>query len=103
VIDWASRAVLSWPLWNTMDAAFCVAALEEALARQGKPEIFNTDQGSQFTGSDFTSVLIVAGWSRRFAFCAPFPSIAASAFPETFADILRLMAELRPPPITSTA
>jgi len=42
-------------------------------------------------------------WSRRFAFCAPFPSIAASAFPETFADILRLMAELRPLPITSTA
>jgi putative transposase len=61
VIDWASRAVLSWRLSNTMDASFCVAALEEALARHGKPEIFNTDQGSQFTGADFTGVLLEAG------------------------------------------
>jgi putative transposase len=61
VIDWASRAALSWRLSNTMDASFCVAALEEALARYGKPEIFNTDQGSQFTGSAFTGVLIEAG------------------------------------------
>jgi len=61
VIDWASRAVLSWRLSNTMDASFCVAALEEALAKRGKPEIFNTDQGSQFTGSAFTDVLIEAG------------------------------------------
>ena len=61
VMDWASRAVLSWRLSNTMDASFCVAALEEALARFGKPEIFNTDQGSQFTGGDFTGVLTKAG------------------------------------------
>src|SRR5271157_3690306 len=61
VIDWASRAVLSWRLSNTMDASFCVATLEEALARYGKPEIFNTDQGSQFTSADFTGVLIEAG------------------------------------------
>jgi putative transposase len=61
VIDWASRAVLSWRLSNTMDASFCVAALEEALARYGKPEIFNTDQGSQFTSAAFTAVLIEAG------------------------------------------
>ena len=61
VIDWASRAVLSWNLSNTMDASFCVAALEEALAKFGKPQIFNTDQGSQFTSADFTSVLIKAG------------------------------------------
>ena len=61
VIDWASRAVLSWRLSNTMDASFCVAALEDALAQYGKPEIFNTDQGSQFTSADFTSVLIAAG------------------------------------------
>jgi len=61
VIDWASRAVLSWRLSNTMDASFCVAALEEALARYGKPKIFNTDQGSQFTGSAFTGALIEAG------------------------------------------
>ena len=60
VLDWASRAVLSWRLSNTMDASFCVAALEEALARYGKPEIFNTDQGSQFTSADFTGVLIEA-------------------------------------------
>jgi len=59
VIDWASRAVLSWRLSNTMDASFCVAAL--ALARYGKPEIFNTDRGSQFTGSAFAGVLIEAG------------------------------------------
>jgi putative transposase len=60
VIDWASRAVLSFRLSNTLDASFCVEALEEALGR-GKPEIFNTDQGSQFTGAAFTDVLIDAG------------------------------------------
>jgi len=57
IMDWASRKVLSWRLSNTMDAGFCVAGLEEALARFGKPEIFNTDQGSQFTSFAFTSVL----------------------------------------------
>ena len=56
-MDWASRAVLSWRLSNTMDVSFCVEALEEALARFGKPEIFNSDQGSQFTSQSFTSVL----------------------------------------------
>src|SRR6201988_5100252 len=54
VIDWASRAVLAWRLSNTMDVSFCVSALEEALARFGRPEIFNTDQGSQFTSAAFT-------------------------------------------------
>jgi transposase InsO family protein len=53
-------AVLSWRLSNTTDASFCMAALEEALARYGKPEIFNTDKGSQFTSADFTGVLIEA-------------------------------------------
>jgi len=57
IMDWASRKVLAWRLSNTMDADFCVKALEEALARYGKPEIFNTDQGSQFTGFDFIDVL----------------------------------------------
>jgi len=61
VIDWASRAVLSWRLSNTMDSSFCVDALEEALARFGRPEIFNTDQGSQFTGAAFTGVPLTAG------------------------------------------
>jgi putative transposase len=61
VIDWASRAVLAWRLSNTMDSSFCVDALEEALARFGQPEIFNTDQGSQFTGAAFTGVLVAAG------------------------------------------
>ena len=61
IIDWASRAVLAWRLSNTMDVGFCLAALEEALARFGKPEIFNTDQGSQFTSGDFTGVLMAAG------------------------------------------
>src|SRR6266704_1354829 len=57
VLDWFSRRVLSWRLSITMEAAFCVATLEDALARHGKPDIFNTDQGSQFTGSVFTGVL----------------------------------------------
>src|SRR6266849_4696656 len=61
VIDWASRAVLAWRLSNTMDTSFCIAALEEALARFGKPEIFNTDQGSQFTSAAFTGALAAAG------------------------------------------
>jgi len=60
IIDWASRAVLSWRLSNTMDVSFCVSALEEALARFGKPEIFNTDQGSQFTSTAFTGTLAAA-------------------------------------------
>jgi putative transposase len=57
IMDWHSRAVLSWRLSNTMDADFCVAALEEALAKYGKPDIFNSDQGSQFTCHAFVSVL----------------------------------------------
>jgi putative transposase len=57
VLDWATRRVLSWRLSITMEAAFCIETLEDALARHGKPEIFNTDQGSQFTGSAFTGVL----------------------------------------------
>jgi putative transposase len=61
VMDWASRHVLAWRLSNTLDAWFCVEALEEALARYGRPEIFNTDQGSQFTSLEFTAVLRDAG------------------------------------------
>ena len=56
IIDWYSRYVLSWRLSNTLDAGFCVEALEEAL-RKGRPDIFNTDQGSQFTGEAFTGLL----------------------------------------------
>ena len=61
IIDWASRAVLAWRLSNTIDVSFCVAALEEALAKYGTPEIFNTDQGSQFTSTAFTGALAGAG------------------------------------------
>jgi putative transposase len=61
IMDWASRAVLAWRLANTMDTSFCLEALEEALARFGKPEIFNTDQGSQFTSQAFTGALEGAG------------------------------------------
>jgi len=61
IIDWASRAVLAWRLSNTMDVSFCLAALEEALAKFGRPEIFNTDQGSQFTSAVFTGALAEAG------------------------------------------
>jgi putative transposase len=57
VIDWAGRAVLARRLSNTVDTAFCVSALEEALARVGKPEIFNTDQSGQFTSTAFTGTL----------------------------------------------
>jgi putative transposase len=61
VLDWFSRRVLSWRLSITMDASFCVETLEDALARHGKPDIFNTDQGSQFTGSVFTGALADKG------------------------------------------
>ena len=58
VIDWYSRRVLAWRLSNTLETTFCVEALNEAVARYGCPEIFNTDQGSQFTSEEFTSVLL---------------------------------------------
>ena len=61
VMDWATRRVLSWRLSNTLDARFCVEALTEALERYGRPEIFNTDQGSQFTSREFTATLKDAG------------------------------------------
>ena len=60
ILDWASRYVLAWRLSNTLDAGFCVEALEEARTRHGQPEIFNTDQGSQFTGFAFTGRLRAA-------------------------------------------
>jgi putative transposase len=61
VLDWATRRVLSWRVSITMEAAFCVETLEDALARHGKPDIFNTDQGSQFTGAAFTGMLASHG------------------------------------------
>jgi putative transposase len=57
VMDWYSRKILSWRVSNTMNANFCVEALQEALSRYGRPEIFNTDQGSQFTSKDYTGTL----------------------------------------------
>ena len=57
ILDWATRRVLAWRLSNTLTTDFCVAALQEAIARYGTPEIFNTDQGSQFTSEEFTGVL----------------------------------------------
>ena len=61
VIDWYSRRVLAWRLSNTLETDFCVEALQEALSRFGSPEIFNTDQGAQFTSKDFTDVLLERG------------------------------------------
>ena len=61
IVDWFSRKVLAWRVSISMDVSFCIEALEEALARYGKPEIFNTDQGSQFTSQAFTSVLQRSG------------------------------------------
>ena len=58
VVDWYSRKVLAWRLSITLEADFCLEAVEEALARHDKPEIFNTDQGSQFTSTDFTDLLL---------------------------------------------
>jgi putative transposase len=57
IVDWATRRVLSWRLSNTLTAEFCVEALSEALAGFAKPGIFNTDQGAQFTGDEFTQML----------------------------------------------
>ena len=57
IMDWATRKVLAWRLSNTMEVGFCIEALKEALAKYGAPEIFNTDQGSQFTSTEFTLVL----------------------------------------------
>jgi putative transposase len=57
ILDWATRRVLAWRLSNTLTTDFCTAALKEAIARYGTPEIFNTDQGSQFTSEEFTGVL----------------------------------------------
>ena len=57
IMDWYSRKVLSWRLSNSMDAGFCIEALKDALAKYGPPEIFNSDQGSQFTSTGFTDVL----------------------------------------------
>jgi putative transposase len=61
IIDLYSRRVLAWRLSNTLETSFCVEALREALARYGRPEIFNTDQGAQFTSEEFTSVLLDGG------------------------------------------
>ena len=57
IMDWATRKVLAWRLSNTLDASFCVEALNEAIAKYGKPEIMNTDQGSQFTGAAWITTL----------------------------------------------
>jgi len=61
VLDWASRRVLSWRVSITLDSAFCIAAVDEAIARYGPPEIFNTDQGAQFTSAAFTGLLLDHG------------------------------------------
>ena len=61
IMDWYSRKVLAWRVSNTLDADFCVDALEEAISRYGAPDIFNTDQGAQFTSEAFTGVLKAAG------------------------------------------
>jgi len=78
-IDWHSRKVLAWRLSISMDTAFCTEAVEEAIARYGKPEIFNTDQGSQITSSEFTVVYFAslphpsaeAAGTRRIHFKSP--------------------------------
>jgi len=61
IIDWYSRCVLAWELSNTLDAGFCVRTVQRAIARHGPPEIFNTDQGCQFTSAEFTAPLLALG------------------------------------------
>ena len=61
IVDWCSRRVLAWRLSNTLTTDFCIEALQEAITRYGAPEIFNTDQGSQFTSSEFTGQLKANG------------------------------------------
>jgi putative transposase len=61
VIDWHIRAVLAWGLSNTLDASFCVTVFDRAIAEHGVPEIFNTDQGSQFTLAEFTEPVLARG------------------------------------------
>ena len=63
VMDWFTRRILAWRLSNTMEASFCIDAVDEAIAKHGCPQIFNTDQGSQFTSAEFTSMLINNGIS----------------------------------------
>jgi len=64
VMDWASRKILSWRLSNTLDVSFCIEALEEAILKYKTPDIFNTDQGSQFTSDDFTIIISMDGRGR---------------------------------------
>jgi hypothetical protein len=78
IMDWYSRYVLAWKLSNTLDADFCVEALEEALSK-GKPDIFNTDQGSQFTGKAFTGFLKTCGIKISNTLAVSLDSTAASA------------------------
>ncbi len=61
VIDWGTRYVLSWELSNSLESSFCLKALRESLDRYGKPDIFNTDQGSQYTNGEFTDALLESG------------------------------------------
>ena len=77
VLDWFTRRVLSWRVSITLEADFCIEAVEEALSRHGKPEIFNTDQGSQFTSSDFIKVLA----SREIKISMPLVTLLRNALP----------------------
>ena len=79
VVDWFSRKVLAWKLSITLSADFCIEALEEALVHHGRPEIFNTDQGSQFTSVEFIKVLKAPLPSMLMAISAAFSTLMNSA------------------------
>ena len=85
-MDWATRKVLSWRLSNTLDASFCVEALDEAIAKYGKPEIMNTDQGSQYTGLDWIKTLTEGRDQNLYGWAGPLSGQhlhrAALAIPE---------------------
>src|SRR5258708_7530861 len=78
VMDWITRRILARRLSNTMEASFCIDAVEEALAKHGCPQIFNTDQCSQFTSTEFTTVLINIAMSKAMSILAPFLFFAAA-------------------------
>jgi transposase InsO family protein len=88
VVDWYSRRVLSWRLSNTLTKDFCIEAVEEAIERYCVPEIFNTDQGSTFTSSDFKGFLQI----NDFRICCRFKAISSSREDSETSRILRLLS-----------
>ena len=95
IMDWASRRVLAWRVPNTLDASFCIEALEEAVIRYGVPEIFNSDQGSQFTSEAFTGILDPNG--IKISMDGRETSNGTMGNSDSLADPMKLRSPLYPP------